>query len=802
MSKLNNMAKVANLSIRIGTPVKVVRQEMEYKDMISRLEQLYVHVETLKNASELKSYLLENIEDLPSIEWTFEKPYILKAIEKLVSESDYFPEKLSSFEKEDFYTMVNCDGNPFILYLGLYLSRLGRKYEIDTPNTFSIATNISNIYGDSRSLFETVLKMDEKDLIPLFFVKNFRIDENKFVDTMKLLKEYHYSGLVNYLTGYNTVSSEELIGVDCKNALRLINRIYFKVRNWLPKNYENYLFGRVLSMASETKYDIKYLNGFYNNVTADFFNRDINIVSYLNVCLGDKYAEFIENAPDVSAFKSLLIYALKNKKFAFLKVMEENLEFLTNNTYALNKCLLTRQDVYTRYLNLNEINAKDLKDMVLTESVSIDVMDIKNNFIKLTPKEVVVLARAPKMLQNLYGLLETKIDNKLIILRQLLNTEVPTTYKEREIAFRVARKLSMRNLSQWRNYYDFEVSGETLLSILSLEEKYDNIIAESKNELELQFIYRNRETINLEVSLEENFKYFMENDLDCKRMFEIMELTPAFLESNKKGIERFCLAGNATIVVTYYNGGNISDKQKTAMLRAAKAEMADEMERFKFFDLEKELEYKLSSEESDIWKNNCTKSSGSIFAYETYSFSDTMLIGVKPDHTCMNYKDGMYRECLLANFDANKKILFAKLNGKIVARAIIRLTKSLKKDEKEKKGVSFLDVEHDTCETNSNGANERLTIFLERFYSSHIDGNMTRQIRSMFVEMLKEKSKEMGARLLTSCDYGDCNSSLKSTTMKVFISHTKNGVQYMDSFGGSKNTQEEASYSACSCYKI
>ena len=41
----------------------------------------------------------------------------------------------------------------------------------------------------------------------------------------------------------------------------------------------------------------------------------------------------------------------------------------------------------------------------------------------------------------------------------------------------------------------------------------------------------------------------------------------------------------------------------------------------------------------------------------------------------MSYINGQYRECLLSAFDSNKKILYATLNGRVVGRAFLRLTK-------------------------------------------------------------------------------------------------------------------------------
>lgn len=58
----------------------------------------------------------------------------------------------------------------------------------------------------------------------------------------------------------------------------------------------------------------------------------------------------------------------------------------------------------------------------------------------------------------------------------------------------------------------------------------------------------------------------------------------------------------------------------------------------------------------------------------------------------MNYIDGMYRECLLAYFDGNKKIVYAKKNGSIVGRAVIRLTKTVNRVVDQDSVLKFTDV--------------------------------------------------------------------------------------------------------------
>ena len=63
-----------------------------------------------------------------------------------------------------------------------------------------------------------------------------------------------------------------------------------------------------------------------------------------------------------------------------------------------------------------------------------------------------------------------------------------------------------------------------------------------------------------------------------------------------------------------------------------------------------------------------------------------MILGEYPEKTCLSYRDGGYNKCLLACFDSNKKVLYAKINNKIVARAMVRLTKGSYNKEKGNRG--------------------------------------------------------------------------------------------------------------------
>ena len=72
------------------------------------------------------------------------------------------------------------------------------------------------------------------------------------------------------------------------------------------------------------------------------------------------YGEDIRMIPNMYRnMNELLIYAIKNRKKAFLRLCRENPEILSKMPY---KSALADEDFYKNYVNLNSINRKDLQD--------------------------------------------------------------------------------------------------------------------------------------------------------------------------------------------------------------------------------------------------------------------------------------------------------------------------------------------------------------------------------------------------------------------------------------------------------
>lgn len=143
--------------------------------------------------------------------------------------------------------------------------------------------------------------------------------------------------------------------------------------------------------------------------------------------------------------EALLLYAITQKKMAFLKLINEEVELF----YDLpNVSMLLKEDIYREYLNLNSLNRKNLK-----ESADLTMKDYR---LKLLAKrehtfdELKLLCTAEEAVIRLYEQLTCKrSDERIAVLRELIKREcVPDTFEEEQIE-PLARALSGKPLSRW-----------------------------------------------------------------------------------------------------------------------------------------------------------------------------------------------------------------------------------------------------------------------------------------------------------------------------------------------------------------
>jgi len=276
-----------------------------------------------------------------------------------------------------------------------------------------------------------------------------------------------------------------------------------------------------------------------------------------------------------------------------------------------------------------------------------------------------------------------------------------------------------------------------------------------------------------------------------------MEFSQEFIEKYKDNIKDFLLNNGAELAYTYYQQCNETHKESYKLI--VKAELMGEFKKLKYHtnDLVEEIDFQLNEEQIKEWSQNNSKIQEGVYDVEEYDdFYHTMILGERPLRTCLSYKNGGYNRCLLACFDSNKKILYAKINGQIVARAMVRLTKGSYKRVHQEKTLSFVDLEN-SVEIKKEECKENLVIFLERAYIADISENEWDKIKRMFIKILEEKAKKMNALLVLSNEYAEAaDKQYISTRYYMYISKSKASSQYLDSLNGSASVTDEGQYKA------
>ena len=164
-------------------------------------------------------------------------------------------------------------------------------------------------------------------------------------------------------------------------------------------------------------------------------------------------------------------------------------------------------------------------------------------------------------------------------------------------------------------------------------------------------------------------------------------------------------------------------------------------------------------------------------------------------NTCISYKNGMHKSCLLSCFDANKKVLYLKIGETTVFRALLRLTKGsvTEKPIREQK-IEFVDLTKEKGRTDPE--KEELVLFLERPYFSKISAEKENEVVALVYQMVHEKAKKLQARVVISRSYAKYEASerYESRQYYMYISASKNGSQYLDSLGGEATVSRSGMY--------
>lgn len=494
--------------------------------------------------------------------------------------------------------------------------------------------------------------------------------------------------------------------------------------------------------------------------------------------------------------EDVLLYAIAAGKKHFLALVNENSEdFLA----VRSDSLLLDPDVYRTYLNLNTLNGKNLRDsysLAMVYSSGKEYLDRK----AYTFEELKTLAPLPPYYYQLYGFLTNRrSDERLRILRELVKRDCVFDIVERgeDTLKRLARRLSEKPLSMWMQEefgHIKDLKAKAAVKLLADWEDYQKFIPGIKNERQASYLIRGRKALSGYGTLEEFQENMLQDDAAWRWLREKLSVTDEFVETYRENIRQFVYNGEAEIV---YQFCKEERGKREEVRRLLSAELMGEFSRLKYHeaDLEKEIAYPVSQKTECIWKENLTKSMGDFYLWEEDRFIPVLQIGEIPMHTCISYKDGLNKSCLLSCFDANKKVLYLKMGDATVFRALLRLTKgSMTAQPVGEKKIEFADLTKEESVTDREG--EELVLFLERPYFSGISEKKENEVVSLVYQMVREKAEKLHARMVISRSYAKYEASepYERKDYYVYISASKNGNQYLDSLGGEATVSDSGLY--------
>lgn len=541
------------------------------------------------------------------------------------------------------------------------------------------------------------------------------------------------------------------------------------------------VYKRYFENASYVKFDRKLLSGYLKNL-ADMEPYDAGKsvfwrAGFLGVCTGNRYTKLVYQMAGKANEENLmeLVYeAIVDHKKSFLRLMEDALDLFLQVPY---ESILFVKD-FRKLLNLNTLQKKDILTLLKEDKecrwiYTYNTMDFHGLSGTYTFQELLAVCGQPEWIRKTYAGLDMRVDEKLRRIRQIFRFG---SLKGNRNPAAIAAALSNESFEDYCTRKGIkDASKSDLFQLMELEqadEKVSSVANAARTGQDVRTILRNRKPELFEMGLDAFKKAFTDLDTDSSWLKEQIEIPKEHLDA----FTSFCLDGNASIVHDYYESNY--GQQVENVLLIAKATIYGLLDEVKYKDLHKEIGYAITPEQENTWKENITLVDGKVKTGEYTDFVSCMNIGVLPERTCMNYRDGAYNECLLSTFDANKKVIYVTEEDEIIGRAILRLTKL--SDEGDK-NLHFEDVAEDTPENKEN-----LVVFLERCYKNGFSGKKAAMIYRKLYDLAKRKAELLGAGLVLADDYktvAELNGLAKKCSY-IYVSESKNGKQYLDSLGG------------------
>lgn len=498
--------------------------------------------------------------------------------------------------------------------------------------------------------------------------------------------------------------------------------------------------------------------------------------------------------------ESVLLYAVKHQKKHFLKLYEENTELFLELPWD---AIIFDKAFYEEYVNLNTLNFQNLKECRRVKKCSvIEKTDMTQK--EYTFAEMKLFTSCPNRAYiRLYHKLNYKrVDDRLRVMQEVVKKRILEEETSEETLEAVAAFLSHKPLSKWMKEELGNISGLEGTDIPELFLSWKKVVRflpNVKNNFQLRYLLVNKEKLSMYKNFQSAYADLLKNDPHWEWMKSTFAFSDSFIREYEANIQTFLEQGGSEILYEFYKGGT---GQTEMLRRLLVAELMGKFKDLKYHDadLEKELDFPISEKQMKLWAENLQFQRKEWKIWEEDRFLPVMQIGELPDKTCLSYKTGMYRKCLLSCFDSNKKIIYISYQGKIILRAILRLTKASKeKMERENKEFEFVDF---TKDMDKKEKPEQLVLFLERAYVKGISEKLEQEMFRILLCMVREKAEKLSIPLLLSYDYICYVSEEKflKESRYIYISATKGNEQYLDSLGGKHGIASEGKYLKAKVY--
>ena len=568
--------------------------------------------------------------------------------------------------------------------------------------------------------------------------------------------------------------------------------------------------------------DRLYLNDLIKISYADFSTiGTISPIEYLyaNIPCIQKLYSRLEDVYDCGnlMFKIDFLKDLTKKK-AFMKLIDENIDLYIDSS----KESLLFKSIFTKIVNVNTLNKKNLESVLSNTFSCKESIDILSNIesLSLTYNELDLIIKKKDFINKIFlSLMDLSIDNRIKICKEIPNLKISDLLQnlyinldENELIEKISSMLRKQTYKELvkpiESKLTYLTDTQKILYLLN-REKINKYLDECVRGKDIEFILENYNTLSsFETLLDAKYSlYFVTPEF--MKMVKYLNISNDFINSNKKTIIEFCDKGLIDVFLGVMKNTRLNKKQRENMIILTKAELANKLREVKFRDKDFDLEigFNVPNKTKQVWKVDTLSKDKSYVYEETSDFDKVIRIGQYPVETCQHWLYGSYSQCLLSNFDTNKKLLVAtNSNGKTVARSIIRLTKQSEFNiQKEiKNSLEFKDIEDINVNDNKNDITnkEEIILFVEKMYT-YLNSNQSKQVRKEFLKLAAAKAKELNAKLVVSNDYKDIlidNDMYELTNRYVFISYSKNGSQYLDSLTGSAYEEEEGTYTSTSVF--